>query len=152
MKRLSFISASALVVGLVAGLSARPAQASGSDRLTYFTFSAPVEVPGVGLAAGTYIFKLADSGSSSNVVQVFSRDGKTLYSTFFAVADTRLEPAADPTLTFYEAVPGGPQAIRTWFYPGDREGLEFLYPKEQATKIASAAPSSGAISPSTVSQ
>jgi hypothetical protein len=134
MKRLSLISGSALVVGLVAGLTPRPVQASEADRLTSFTFSAPVEVPGVGLPAGTYIFKLADSGSGSNVVQVFSEDGKILYSTFFALPDTRLEPAEDPTVTFYETAAGSPQAIRTWCYPGGRDGLEFVYPKEHARR------------------
>jgi len=85
MKRFSSIRASALVVLLVAGLSAGPAQASQSDRLSYVTFNTPVEVPGVGLPAGTYLFRLANSGSSTRVVQVFSQDGRTLYSTFLTV-------------------------------------------------------------------
>jgi hypothetical protein len=144
MKRLSILT-STLVVGLLAALSARPAHANDFDKLTYFTFSAPVEIPGASLPAGTYTFRLADL-SSRNVVQVFSRDGKTLYSTFFAIRDTRPEPADDPTVTFYETAAGSPQAIKTWFYPGERTGFEFIYPKEQATKIASVAASGQAAS------
>jgi hypothetical protein len=150
MKRFSSIRASALVVLLMAGLSAGPAHASESDRLLYFTFNTPVEVPGVGLPAGTYLFKLANSGSASSVVQVFSRDGRTLYSTFLTLPAPRLEAASDSTVMFFETASGAPHVIRTWFYAGDKDGLEFVYPKEQAMKIASAAPSQETTSPSAV--
>jgi hypothetical protein len=136
----------------MAGLSAGPAQASESDRLSYFTFNTPVEVPGVGLPAGTYLFKLANSGSAVRVVQVFSRDGRTLYSTFLTSPASRLEADDDSTVMFFETAAGSPQAIRTWFYAGDKDGLEFVYPKEQATKIASGALSRETKSPSAVSQ
>src|ERR1700688_4086370 len=69
MQRRASVLAGALMVGLFAGPSARAAQASEADRLTYVTFSGPVEVPGVGLSAGTYIFKLADP-ETSRVIQV----------------------------------------------------------------------------------
>jgi hypothetical protein len=38
-------------------------RADAWDQKTVFTFSAPVEVPGQLLPAGTYVFKLADSSS-----------------------------------------------------------------------------------------
>src|SRR5713226_10573891 len=82
MQRLSSVLASALLVGIVTGLSVRPAQASEVDKLTYLTFSGPVEIPGVGLPAGTYIFKIANPNSGLDVVQVLSRDRKTVYATF----------------------------------------------------------------------
>jgi hypothetical protein len=31
---------------------------------------------------------------------------------------------------------GSPQAIKVWFYPGNRIGNEFVYPKSQAMRIA----------------
>jgi hypothetical protein len=58
MQRLSSVLAGFLVVALFAGPSARPAQASTFDKLSYVTFSGPVQIPGVVLPAGTYIFKL----------------------------------------------------------------------------------------------
>jgi hypothetical protein len=151
MQRFWSVLAGALVVGLFIGLSSRTAQASASDRLTYFTFSGPVEIPGVGLPAGTYAFKLADS-ATSRVVQVFSRDGRKLYATFFALPDTRLSPADHTIVTFYETPAGSPEAIKTWFYPGDTIGYELVYPKEQAMKIANAAPSAGKTSSNANSQ
>jgi LPXTG-motif cell wall-anchored protein len=35
-----------------------------------------------------------------------------------------------------EAGTGSPPAIRTWWYPGERTGYEFVYPKPQARRIA----------------
>ena len=141
MQRLTSVLASALLVGIVTGLSVRPAQASEFDKLTYLTFSGPVEIPGSGLPAGTYIFKLADANSGSRVIQVLSRDRKTVYATFFAFPNSRFSPSDETIVTFHEPPAGAPQAIKTWFYPGETTGFEFIYPKEQAMRIASATPS-----------
>ena len=48
----------------VAILSAQPA-----DKRTFFTFSGPVEVPGVALPPGKYIFRIVDPDSGGKVVQ-----------------------------------------------------------------------------------
>ena len=39
-------------------------------------------------------------------------------------------------MTFYEGAQGRPQALRKWFWPGDLDGQEFLYPKAQAAEIS----------------
>jgi hypothetical protein len=49
-----------------------------------------------------------------------------------------MEPADKTVLTFYEMRGGGPEPIRSWFYPGDTIGQEFAYPKSRATEIAQA--------------
>ena len=41
-------------------------------------------------------------------------------------------------MLFAERASGVPQAIKVWYYPGDRIGDEFVYPKSQAMKIAKA--------------
>jgi len=38
-----------------------------------------------------------------------------------------------------EAPAGTPPPIKTWWYPGSRTGYEFLYPKEEARRLAKAA-------------
>jgi hypothetical protein len=135
MQRLSSVLTGALVAGLFGGLAARPAQANDFDKLTYVTFSRPVEVPGVELPAGTYVFKLADLDSSrGSVVQVLSRDHRTLYATFFALPDTQLNQADNRIVTFHERPAGFPEAIKTWFYPGEKTGFEFVYPKETSPR------------------
>jgi len=134
--RSSLIVAVAIIV--LAALHPTPAQADTWDQLTYLTFSAPVEVPGTVLPAGTYTFKLADPDASRDVVRVQSRDGATVYATFFTIKDERLTPTDKPVVTFEETPAGTPEAIKAWFYPGDQVGHEFVYPKEQALKIAAA--------------
>ena len=139
MQRLSSVLAGVFVAALFAGPSARPAQASDFDKLTYVTFSGPVEIPGVALPAGTYIFKLADPDTGNRVVQVLSKDGKTVYATFFSLPEARPTPAGDTIVTLYEGgrVTGSPEAIKAWFYPGETTGFEFVYPRKQAKKPAS---------------
>ena len=60
------------VLGVLFGMVVR-ANADLWDQRTIFTFSGPVEIPGQVLDAGTYVFKLADSSSDRNIVQVFNK-------------------------------------------------------------------------------
>jgi hypothetical protein len=79
-------------LGIVAGavLMAVRANADQWDQRSVFTFSGPIEVPGQVLNARTYVFKLADSGSERNIVQVFDKNEKHLYGTFLTMPDYRL--------------------------------------------------------------
>jgi hypothetical protein len=114
------------------------AKADDWDQKTTFTFSGPVEIPGQVLPAGTYVFKLADSSSDRNIVQVFNRDENHLYGTFLAIADYRLKPADKPIITFEERAAGSPEAVKAWFYPGENYGHDFVYPKPKAVALAKA--------------
>lgn len=114
------------------------ARADDWDQKTIFTFSGPVEIPGQALPAGTYVFKLADSSSDRNIVQVFNRDESRLYGTFLAIPDYRLKPADRPIITFEERPAGTPEAVRAWFYPGQNYGHDFVYPKPKAVALAKA--------------
>jgi hypothetical protein len=128
-------------VALVAFLTPS-ARADEWNKKTILTFSGPVQIPGATLAAGTYVFKLADLNGNRHVVQVFDKDEKHVYGTILAIPDKRLEPTDDPVVLFAERPAGTPQAIRAWFYPGDMFGDEFVYPKSQAVRIAKATHSS----------
>jgi len=124
-------------LGFLGGMIPR-ATADESDQKTIFTFSGPVEIPGQVLEAGTYVFRLANSDSDRDIVQVFNKDESHLYGTFLAIPDERLRPAGKPIITFNEAPAGSPQAVRAWFYPGDDYGHEFVYPKTDALALAKA--------------
>src|SRR5271157_6236608 len=76
------------------------------DQKTTFTFSGPVEIPGQVLQPGTYVFKLADSMSDRNIVEVFNKDENHLYGIFLAIPDYRLKPAGKPIITFEERAEG----------------------------------------------
>ena len=118
------------------------AWADDYNRKTVFTFSGPVEIPGVHLKgygvlpAGTYVFKIVDSQSDRHIVQIFSEDEKTVYATILAIPNYRLKVTDKTVVTFRERPAGEPEALRAWFYPGRNWGEEFVYPKGRAIAIA----------------
>jgi hypothetical protein len=118
---------------------ATPSTAQPRDKRTLFTFSGPVAMPGVTLPAGQYVFRLANPGAGGNVVQVLSADGTKPYGLFFSMRAERFEPAATPEVRFMETAPGTPAAIKTWWYAGEQSGYEFVYPKDQARRLAQGA-------------
>ena len=120
----------------VLGAMSQQAKASEWDQRTIFTFSGPVEIPGQVLDPGTYVFKLMDSPSDRNIVQVFNKDENHLYGTFLAVSDYRLKPAGKSIITFEERAADAPEAVRAWFYPGENYGHQFVYPKAKAVQLA----------------
>lgn len=108
------------------------------DKLTTVTFSRPVELPGLVLPAGKYVFLLADTPTSRHVVQVFNPEQNHLYGTFLALPNLRLKPTGETVMHFEERPVNAPEALRAWFYPGDSFGQEFVYPKVKAAELAAA--------------
>jgi len=109
------------------------------NKKTTVTFSAPVEIPGVGaqiLPAGTYVFRLLDSQSDRHIVQVSNERGDHVYATILAIPNYRLKATDKTVMTFRERSAGDPEAIRAWFYPGNTWGQEFVYPKKRAIELA----------------
>ena len=115
------------------------AEAQTWNKRTIVKFSQPIEIPGVGqkvLPAGTYVFKLVDSLSNRDIVQVFNEDESHVFATILTIANYRLKATDETVMTFRERPAGQPEAIRTWFYPGANWGQEFVYPKARAIEIA----------------
>jgi nitric oxide reductase activation protein len=117
---------------------AAPAIADESNQKTIFTFSESVELPGKTLPAGTYTFRLADSPSSRNIVQVFNKEETELITTLLAISAERRDPAEDAIVMFAERAQNVPAAVQYWYYPGRTIGHEFVYPRMQAVRIAKA--------------
>ena len=115
---------------LLASSSVLPsAKADEWNKKTVVTFNVPVEVPGKVLPEGTYVFKLADSQSDREIVQIFTQDERELITTTLAIPVYRRETTGDTVITFEERPSGSPEAVKRWFYPGDNYGFEFMYPK-----------------------
>jgi Protein of unknown function (DUF2911) len=108
---------------------APPVKADTWNKETVVTFSAPVEVPGKNLPAGTYVFKLADTDASRRVVEIFTKDRQHLVTRFIAIPGARFNAAETAIVTVQEEPAGTPEAVKRWFYPGDNKGLEFVYAK-----------------------
>jgi hypothetical protein len=107
------------------------------SRATKITFSQPVDVAGHVLAAGTYLFKIADA-NDRHIVQIFSADGKTVIATVMTIPDYRLKATNETVIKFSEVPAGSPEAVRAWFYPGRTNGEAFVYPKRRAIALAKA--------------
>jgi hypothetical protein len=129
LKILIAITAATLCVSI-------PARADESDKLTYLTFSKAVQLPGVTLPAGRYRFQLADVEESRRVIKVQSEDGKKQFALLLTVQNQLRDIPKDPVVLFRETAQGQPDAVRSYNYPGERIGYEFIYPKEQAIVIA----------------
>jgi hypothetical protein len=118
------------------------AKADAWDKKTQITFSGPVQIPAVHqpgwgvLPAGTYVFKVVESGSNRHIVQIFSKDELTVYATILAIPNLRMKATDKTVITFRERPAGQPEALRAWFYPGREWGEEFVYPKAQAIELA----------------
>lgn len=136
MKRVKPI-ATACATALLAVLTLNvAAQDFNTNERTFLTFSGAVELPGVTLQPGTYLFRLADSQSNRHIIQVLSQDEQQIHATILAVPAERLEVTGENVVTFREASEGATPAVQYWYYPGDRIGHEFVYPKDQAQRIA----------------
>jgi len=135
MKKLRMLT---LLFGLAVLLAAYfpLAHADEWDKTTKITFSEPVQVPGMVLPAGTYIFKLFDSASNRHIVQIFNEDHTQLITTIMAIPNQRLEPAGKTILKYDERPADQPMALAAWFYPGDNMGQEFVYPKAEAEQLS----------------
>jgi LPXTG-motif cell wall-anchored protein len=107
-----------------------------SDRATYFTFSKPVALPSGTLPAGKYLFRIADSQTTRSVVQVYTEDGAKLMGMMLTMPAIRNRVSDEPEVRFLEGPENAPPAIATWWYPGMKTGWEFIYPREQAMKLA----------------
>jgi hypothetical protein len=127
------------LAAFVLGATLATAQAPDTNNMTIVTFSAPVSLPGVTLPAGSYLFKLADSQVNRNIVQVFDKDRSKILATILAIPAERDQPADETVITFAESPANTAPAVRYWYYPGDKRGQEFAYPKKQAQEIANAA-------------
>ena len=117
-------------------LTTAPLFGDDHDKKTDVTISQAVQVPGgIVLQPGTYMFILEDSASSRHIVEIKSEDEKQLYAMMFTTRAKRVTPTSDTVLTFYEMPAGQPVALRQWFWPGDYDGQEFLYPHNQAVAM-----------------
>jgi len=134
MARVTLI-VTALVIALVSVFAGTTAAQTDTRDRTFLTFSGAVEMPGVTLPAGTYVFKLADT-PSRNVVEVWDRDEKHMVGHWLFVQAQRPDVSQETVVMFKETAAGQTPAVHFWYYPGEKIGKEFVYPKSQALKLA----------------
>ena len=90
-------------------------------------FTAPVALPGVTLASGTYIFEQPNM-TSPHIVRVLSSDRSRVY--FQALTTPITRPAGMPAgmnVSLGEPQPGAATPIIAWYPVGDSTGHRFIY-------------------------
>jgi len=118
----------ALFLGLVAAAGSSIAAGNVDTHTNYITFSRSVALPGVELAAGTYIFETPTNAMSNSVVRVSSRDRRKVYLTAFTRQVERPRNDRGKLLvTLGEAKSGSVPPVSAWFPIGDSIGHQFIY-------------------------
>jgi hypothetical protein len=124
MIRTLFLVTAAAVLTVTASTSAL---SELPRHTTYLTFNTPISLPGVSLPAGTYIFELADSQTSEQVVQVLSRDRAHTYLLTLTRNIVRPKGLGDRFITFAEGRVGATPRVAAWYPFNDSTGHEFIY-------------------------
>jgi hypothetical protein len=140
IKRLAMVAAALVVTAVLSNPDVF--QADEWNLKTIISVKQPFQVPGAVLEPNTkYVLRRLDGNAGTNhVVRIMDADEKKVLTTFMAISDWRLEPTDETVLTFIETAPGYPKPVKSWFYPGRLNGLEFLYSKEEKAEIAAHAP------------
>jgi len=128
-----------IIMGLIIAFSfifELAAHADEFNQSTTLTFSQPIQIPGQVLPAGSYLFKLVETGSDQHVVQIFSADSNVLRATLLTASAERRNATTDTVVTLAEQEGGRPDALVKWFYPGREIGNEFLYPKRVEKELS----------------
>ena len=101
---------------------------TNAKRTTYVTFSGAVQLPGVALQAGTYIFEVVNSNTTSDVVNVMSRDRSTLYlMQITQVAHRPRTRDLKSAIVLGEQPAGNPPRVKVWFPENETRGRQFVY-------------------------
>jgi hypothetical protein len=133
---------SASVCALLVLSSPAGAQNGGRHEDT-LTFTAPVQLPGVVLPAGSYVFEQVDEAAGPSRVRVSGLRPLKLIAQFRTVPLQRLD--GSNAVTFRAAEAGIAPAISAWFVQKGKLGQEFIYTERQqralgATPAGSLAP------------
>jgi len=127
-----------LCAAVLANLPAPYARADEFDKETIVTFSGPVEIPGRVLPAGTYVFKRLNP-DYPNIVEILNADEMHLQAIVLGIPASRRDASDEAVIDLREPrAAGAPPAVRDWFYPGDIDGVGFVYPKIRAAELAQA--------------
>jgi LPXTG-motif cell wall-anchored protein len=110
------------------------AQNDSPYKDAYFTFSQPVTLPNLTLPPGKYLFRVTGEGRS--IVQIYAGDRSKLLGTVMSVHAARSDQPEKAEIRLIESSANAPVAVGTWWYPGQRQGWEFVYPRSQAVTLA----------------
>jgi hypothetical protein len=139
MKRFTIVKSIVTILFVLAVVIVLPVvHADQGNQETRVTFSQPVQIPGRVLPAGTYVFELPEDANDHFQVRIFNADRSMLVATLLTISAERSKVTDNTVFGFAERGSAQPEAIVTWFYPGETTGHEFVYPKQIQQELASA--------------
>jgi hypothetical protein len=121
-----FVTTFGALLGLALGVATL---AATGGAIEYFTFSAPVSLPGVSLGSGSYSFEILDL-SSASVVSV--RNSATRQPVFLGMTQRVDRPAGlgtNQSVVLGESPRGVAPPIVAWYPTGGAYGHQFIYPR-----------------------
>ncbi|HEX6322415.1 MAG TPA: hypothetical protein VFZ36_01715 [Vicinamibacterales bacterium] len=104
-----------------------------TDR-AYLRFGSPTRLPGATLAPGTYLFVIGRPVGGQTIIDVYTSDGSRLVASCLAMESRLRRPSRTTTLDYAVS----PSALRAWFHPANRRGVEFVYGRAEATDLSTA--------------
>jgi hypothetical protein len=107
-----------------------------ADKKTIMTFTAPVEIPGKALPAGTYVFKVLDPLRTAISFRCGIRTRSISMRRSWEFRIYRMMRPDKPLVQFEERPSNSPEALKAWFYPGDNYGSQFVYPHDRVGELA----------------
>ncbi len=125
-------------LGLLAGFLASPLKADNFNRETIVKIDSPMNVSGTVLLPGSYVFELAYTQTAQDVVYIRDAHDFHLIATILGSAAYRAIPPGKSTWTFYPTAPGQVATLKTWFFSGDNNGIQFRNDSPRATTVAKA--------------
>jgi hypothetical protein len=112
------------------------ARADEAAWRTPLRLAEPTEIPYKVLPPGDYVIKVVNTQETRSIVQFLNANETEVIATVVAVPNYRVRPAEATEFTYFQRASGHPQALKTWLYPGNSFGVEFVYPKAEAIVIA----------------
>jgi len=130
-------------IGIVAGILLAlagftpVAKAQAMNESTQVTFREAIRIPGQVLPAGSYFFERANHGNAPNLnsIQIYNGDHTRLLATIETATTERKLMTGETVMKFAEARDGQPPSLMAWFYPGMRDGYEFVYSPKTERKL-----------------
>ncbi len=135
MRRLSRLLTVPLTLGALWLLAAPAARADQAWR-TPLRLTEPTEIPGKVLPPGEYVVKVINTQETRSIVQFMNANETEVEATVLAVPNYRVKATEQTEFFYFQRIEGSPQALKSWVYPGNNYGVEFVYPKAEATRLA----------------
>ena len=130
--------AGTIIGALLATLAVAPlSRAQEMNEGTKVTFQEAVRIPGHVLQPGTYFFERAHGGNGPNLnlIQIYNDDHSRLIATIETVTAQRQFATGGTVMAFAKRSNGRPPALLEWFYPGMRDGHEFVYRPDREQEL-----------------